>query len=53
MMSLMIFAASLPLAVWALAALFSLIDDTDTTAAIIRISTRGLAVVVFIYLAGP
>ncbi|MCZ6708828.1 MAG: hypothetical protein O7B25_00530 [Gammaproteobacteria bacterium] len=53
MISLLVFTASLPLAVWALAALFSLIDDSDATAAIVRISTRCLAVVAFIYLVGP
>ena len=53
MIGLLIFASSLPLAVWSLAALFSLIDDTDTTAAVVRISTRCLAVVAFIYLVGP
>ncbi len=52
-MSVLVFLASLPLAVWALAAPFSLIDDTDTTAAVVRISTRCLAVVAFIYLVGP
>jgi hypothetical protein len=52
MSGLLMFLASLPLAVWSLAALFSLIDDTDLTAAVVRISTRALAVVAFIYLFG-
>jgi hypothetical protein len=52
-MSVIVYLLSLPLAVWSLAALFSLIDDSDTTASILRISTRCLAVLTFIYLVGP
>lgn len=52
-MSVLAYLLSLPLAVWALASLYCLIDDPDTTAAVVRISTRCLAVLVFIYLVGP
>ena len=52
-MSVLVFLASLPLAVWALASIFSLIDDNDTASALVRISTRCLAVLAFVYLVGP
>ena len=52
-MSVLVYLASLPLAVWALAALFFLIDDNDTTRAIVAISVRCLAVLAFVYLVGP
>ena len=52
-MSVLVYLLSLPLAVWALAGLFALIDEPDTTAGIVRISTRALAVLTFVYLAGP
>ncbi|MDH3641782.1 MAG: hypothetical protein OES38_06780 [Gammaproteobacteria bacterium] len=52
-MSLLVFLFSLPLAVWSLASLFSLIDDPDRTSAIVRISSRALAVLAFVYLVGP
>jgi hypothetical protein len=52
-MSVLVFVLSLPLAVWALASIYSLIDQPDTTAAIVRISSRCLVVLGFVYLAGP
>jgi predicted permease len=51
--SVLVYLMSLPLAVWALAALFSLIDDNDAAAAVVRISTRCLAVLAFMFLVGP
>ena len=52
-MSALIFLLALPLGVWALASLFALVDEPDTSAAIVRISVRALVVLVFIYLVGP
>lgn len=52
-MSVLVYLLSLPLAVWALAGLYCLIDDVDTTAGVARISLRCLAVLTFIYVVGP
>ncbi len=47
-----IFLASLPVAIWVLAAVFSLIDDTDVARSIRRISWRSLSVLGLFFLAG-
>ena len=52
-MSVLVFLLSLPLAVWSLAALFALIDDNETPRAVVRVATRCLAVLAFIYVVGP
>ena len=52
-MSVGVFLLSLPLAVWALASIFALIDDPDKTIGVLRISTRCLAMLAFVYLVGP
>ena len=48
----LVFLASLPVAIWVLAAIYSLIDDTDVARAITRISLRFLSVLALVYLAG-
>ena len=48
----LIFVLSLPVAIWILAAVYSLIDDTDIAQAITKISLRFLAVLALVYLAG-
>ena len=50
--NVVIFLASLPVAIWVLAAIYSLIDDTDIARSITRISLRFLAVLALVYLAG-
>lgn len=52
-MSVLVYLLSLPLAVWALASLFALIDQPDTPTAIVRIGVRCLLVLAFVYLVGP
>lgn len=47
-----VFLLSLPVAIWILAAIYSLIDDTDIARSITRISLRSLAVLGLVYLAG-
>ncbi len=47
-----IFLVSLPVAIWLLAAVYSLIDNTDVAPAISRISLRFLSVLLLVYLAG-
>lgn len=47
-----IFLASLPVAIWVLAAFYSLIDNTDVARSITRISLRFLMVLALVYLAG-
>lgn len=47
-----IFLAGLPVAIWVLAAVYSLIDDTDVARSITTISLRSLSVLFLVYLAG-
>ena len=47
-----IFLASLPVAIWVLAAIYSLIDDTDVARSTRRISWRFLSVLALVFLAG-
>ena len=47
-----IYLASLPVAIWVLAAIYSLIDDTDVARSVTRISLRFLSVLALVYLAG-